>query len=65
MKDLQKWALECDNFQNWFKNLGGNIGSDEQMTEAFMRIEAKNVSDCELYQFLANEFEVVEPEILT
>lgn len=52
---INEWQKECTEFQNWFKNLGGNIGNDEQMTEAFLRIEAKNISDNNLYRLLDEE----------
>ena len=50
--EVQQWKLECELFSDWFKALGGNIGNDAQMSEAFRRIEAKNVSDNRLYQLL-------------
>jgi len=63
--NIENWAKECEEFQNWFKSLGGNIANDEQMSEAFMKIEAKNVSDNNLYRLLdedrANNIEVNEP----
>jgi len=49
---INEWQKECEAFQEWFKSLGGNIGNDEQMTEAFKRIEAKKVSDNNLYKLL-------------
>jgi len=52
---INEWQKECESFQSWFKNLGGNIANDEQMTEAFLRIEAKNVSDNNLYRLLDEE----------
>ena len=52
---INEWQKECETFQSWFKNLGGNIANDEQMTEAFLRIEAKNVSDNNLYRLLDEE----------
>lgn len=61
--EINKWIEECNAFQKWFANLGGNIANDEQMTEAFKRIEAKNVSDNNLYRLLdeerAKEIEVI------
>jgi len=52
---INEWQKECTEFQNWFKNLGGNIANDKDMTEAFLRIEAKNVSDNNLYRLLDEE----------
>jgi len=52
---INEWQKECESFQSWFKNLGGNIANDEQMTEAFLRIEAKKVSDNNLYRLLDEE----------
>jgi hypothetical protein len=54
-EEIENWKSECESFQQWFSNLGGNIGNNEQMSEAFRRIEAKNVSDNKLYQLLENE----------
>lgn len=62
---INEWQKECENFQNWFANLGGNIANDEQMSEAFIRIEAKKVSDNKLFDLLEqdriNNIEVIEP----
>lgn len=62
---ITEWQKECENFQNWFANLGGNIANDEQMSEAFRRIEAKKVSDNKLFDLLEqdriNNIEVIEP----
>lgn len=52
---INQWQSECESFQKWFANLGGNIADNEQMTEAFKRIEAKNVSDNNLYRLLDEE----------
>lgn len=52
---INEWQKECETFQKWFANLGGNIANDEQMTEAFLRIEAKKVSDNNLYRLLDEE----------
>ena len=65
---INEWQKECEAFQNWFANLGGNIGNDAQVTEAFRRIEAKKISDNNLYKLLeedrAKKIEVVEPIIV-
>lgn len=67
-KEVIEWQNECNQFQEWFSNLGGNIGSDEQMSEAFRRIEAKGKTDNRLFNAIeqqwANSIEVVEFEIL-
>jgi len=52
---INEWQKECESFQSWFKKLGGNIANDEQMTEAFLKIEAKNISDNNLYRLLDEE----------
>lgn len=66
---IKQWQSECESFQNWFANLGGNIANDEQMSEAFRRIEAKELSDNKLYKLLEqdtiNQIEVINPEIFT
>jgi len=66
--EINNWQSECEKFQNWFQALGGNISSNEQMTEAFSKIEAKKLSDNRLYELLeadrAKQIEVNEPEIL-
>ena len=63
--NIENWVKECEEFQNWFKSLGGNISNNEQMSEAFMRIEAKKVSDNNLHRLLdedrAKQIEVNEP----
>ena len=51
-EQINDWQKECEAFYEWFKALGGNIASDEQMSEAFKRIEAKNISDNKLYTLL-------------
>ena len=65
---INEWQKECESFQNWFANLGGNIANDEQMSEAFRRIESKQISDNKLYDLLendrANNIEVINFEIL-
>jgi len=65
---INEWQKECENFQTWFANLGGNIANDEQMSEAFRRIESKKVSDNKLFDLLENDainnIEVIEPEII-
>jgi len=62
---ITEWQKECENFQSWFANLGGNIANDEQMSEAFRRIDAKKVSDNKLFDLLEqdriNNIEVIEP----
>lgn len=50
--EIENWQKECEAFYEWFKALGGNIASDEQMSEAFKKIEAKNISDNKLYTLL-------------
>lgn len=63
--EINKWQSECESFQTWFQNLGGNIANNDQMTEAFSRIESKKQSDNRLYELLdadrAKKIEVVEP----
>jgi len=65
---INQWQKECEQFQNWFASLGGNISSNEQMSEAFKRIEAKGISDNNLYRLIeeneAKQIEVKEPKIL-
>jgi len=60
---LNEWQIECENFQNWFASLGGNIANNEQMTEAFIRIEAKSKIDNNLFDAITqqwiNQIEVV------
>ena len=66
--ELENWQKECEAFQLWFANLGGNISSNEQMSEAFMRIKGKNLSDKNLFNVIdtewINNIEVVDYEIL-
>ena len=50
--EIEQWKSECTAFEKWFSDLGGNIGNNEEMSEAFRRIEAKNVSDNRLYELL-------------
>jgi hypothetical protein len=61
---MEEWIKECSQFQDWFAALGGNIANNEQMTEAFNRIEAKGQSDNRLIslleQDLINNLEVIE-----
>jgi hypothetical protein len=52
---MEEWIKECEQFQNWFSALGGNIANNEQMTEAFLRIEAKGKSDNKLIELLDND----------
>lgn len=61
-QEIENWKNECESFQEWFSALGGNIGNDHQMSEAFRRIEAKNVSDSKLYQLLETEQSDIMPE---
>ena len=60
---MEEWIKECSQFQNWFAALGGNIANNEQMMEAFNRIEAKGQSDNRLMilleQDLINNLEVI------
>ena len=60
---MEEWIKECESFQNWFAALGGNIANNEQMMEAFSRIEAKGVSDNRLMTLLEqdkiNQIEVI------
>lgn len=60
---MEEWVKECESFQNWFAALGGNISNNEQMMEAFSRIEAKGVSDNRLMTLLEqdkiNQIEVI------
>jgi hypothetical protein len=60
---MEEWIKECSQFQNWFAALGGNIANNEQMMEAFNRIEAKGQSDNRLIwlleQDLINNLEVI------
>jgi hypothetical protein len=59
-EEIENWKAECESFSSWFQKLGGNIGSDEQMSEAFKRIEAKSVSDNRLYEMLDEQEEVLK-----
>jgi hypothetical protein len=65
---MEDWIKECSQFQDWFAALGGNIANNEQMTEAFNRIEAKGQSDNRLIslleQDLINNLEVINFEKL-
>jgi len=60
---MEDWIKECSQFQDWFAALGGNIANNEQMMEAFRRIEAKGVSDNKLMTLLEqdkiNQIEVI------
>lgn len=60
---MEDWIKECSQFQDWFAALGGNIANNEQMMEAFSRIEAKKVSDNRLITLLEqdriNQIEVI------
>jgi hypothetical protein len=60
---MEEWIKECEQFQDWFAALGGNIANNEQMMEAFTRIEAKGQSDNRLIslleQDLINNLEVI------
>ena len=61
---MEEWIKECEQFQNWFAALGGNIANNEQMLEAFNRIEAKGKSDNRLIELLdndrINDLEIIE-----
>lgn len=61
---MEDWIKECEQFQNWFAALGGNIANNKQMMEAFTRIEAKGQSDNRLITLLEqdriNEIEIIE-----
>ena len=59
-EQINDWQKECEAFYEWFKALGGNIASDEEMSEAFKRIEAKSVSDNKLYSLLDEQEEVLK-----
>jgi len=65
---MEEWIKECEQFQDWFAALGGNIANNEQMMEAFNRIEAKGQSDNRLIslleQDLINNLEVINFEKL-
>lgn len=61
--EIDNWQKECEAFYEWFKALGGNIASDEQMSEAFKRIEAKSVSDNRLYKMLDNSEVLLKTDI--
>ena len=52
---MEEWIEECSQFQDWFAALGGNIANNEQMTEAFNRIEAKGKSDNRLISLLEQD----------
>jgi len=61
---MEEWIKECEQFQDWFAALGGNIANNEQMMEAFNRIEAKGQSDNRLITLLEqdkiNEIKIIE-----
>lgn len=65
-KQITDWQKECEAFQQWFANLGGNIANNEQMSEAFARIQAKGKSDNKLFEILEedkiNNIEVCDHE---
>jgi hypothetical protein len=52
---MEEWINECEQFQNWFAALGGNIANNEQMSEAFKKIEAKGQSDNKLLYLLEQD----------
>lgn len=52
---MEEWIKECEQFQNWFSALGGNIANNEQMLEAFNKIEAKGQSDNRLISILEQD----------
>ena len=39
--NIQNWTSECENFQNWYVRLGGNISSNICMAKAYLKIEPK------------------------
>jgi hypothetical protein len=61
---MEDWIKECEQFQNWFAALGGNIADNEQMMEAFNKIEAKGQSDNRMISILEqdkiNQIELLE-----
>lgn len=65
---MEEWIKECEQFQDWFFALGGNIANNEQMMEAFNRIEAKGQSDNRLITLLEqdkiNKIEIINFEKL-
>ena len=67
-QQINDWKKECEAFQKWFSNLGGNIANKEQMSEAFIKINAKGTSDSNLFNLLEsdriNRMSVNKPEIL-
>ena len=52
---MEEWINECEQFQTWFAALGGNIANNEQMSEAFKKIEAKGQSDNKLLYLLEQD----------
>ena len=52
---MEDWIKECDRFQTWFANLGGDISNNEQMMEAFNQIEIKKQSDNRLISLLEQD----------
>jgi hypothetical protein len=52
---MEEWIKECERFQTWFANLGGDISNNEQMMEAFNQIEIKKQSDNRLIELLDND----------
>jgi len=56
---MEEWIEECSQFQDWFAALGGNIANNEQMTEAFNRIEAKGKSDNRLISLLEQDLKIL------
>ena len=38
---IPNWTSECENFQEWYKKLGGNISSNIDMAKAYLKIEPK------------------------
>jgi hypothetical protein len=61
---MEEWIKECGQFQDWFAALGGNIANNEQMMEAFNKIEAKGQSDNRMISLLEqdkiNQIELLE-----
>jgi len=50
---IKAWQRECNNFEKWFKRLGGDISNTSQMNNAFTRIEPKGVEVSPIYKFFA------------
>lgn len=50
---IKSWQRECNNFEKWFKRLGGDVSNTSQMNNAFTRIEPKGVEVSPIYKFFA------------